>query len=77
MGLVEDEVQRLRDIVNGFESRIKKLEEKALLGGTESPKTTEEIRMILIGPPGAGSLFSPSSHRGLFEVLVVFRQLLS
>ncbi|KEZ40961.1 hypothetical protein SAPIO_CDS7863 [Scedosporium apiospermum] len=54
MGLVEDEVQRLRDIVNGFESRIKKLEEKALLGGTESPKTTEEIRMILIGPPGAG-----------------------
>ncbi|KAL2112572.1 hypothetical protein VUR80DRAFT_7185 [Thermomyces stellatus] len=51
MGLVEDEVQRLRDIVNGLESRIQKLEERAL--GAPTSKT-DELRMILIGPPGAG-----------------------
>lgn len=51
MGLVEDEVQRLRDIVNGFESRIQKLESRAL-GAPAS--TADEVRMILIGPPGAG-----------------------
>lgn len=52
MGLVEDEVQRLRDIVNGFESRIQKLEERAL--GAPASSTADEVRMILIGPPGAG-----------------------
>lgn len=51
MGLVEDEVQRLRDVVNGFESRIQKLEERAL-GAPAS--TADSVRMILIGPPGAG-----------------------
>lgn len=52
MGLVDDEVQRLREVVNGFESRIQKLEERALGGAPAS--TTDELRMILIGPPGAG-----------------------
>lgn len=54
MGLVDDEVQRLRDLVHGFETRIKALEERALGGSGASAKSTEEIRMLLIGPPGAG-----------------------
>ena len=53
MGLVDDEVQRLREVVNGLESRIKSLEERAL-GGAPTSSTAEELRMILIGPPGAG-----------------------
>ena len=51
MGLVDDEVQRLRDVVNGLESRIQKLEQRALGAPTS---TADELRMILIGPPGAG-----------------------
>ena len=51
MGLVDDEVRRLSDIVHGFESRIEKLESRAL-GAPAS--TADSVRMILIGPPGAG-----------------------
>lgn len=53
MGLVDDEVRRLSEVVNGLESRIKSLEERAL-GGAPTPTTADELRMILIGPPGAG-----------------------
>jgi adenylate kinase len=50
MGIVEDELKQLKDIVSSLESRIKKLEAPGL--GLSS--STEELRMILIGPPGAG-----------------------
>lgn len=50
MGVVEDEVKRLHGVVQGLEQRIKKLEERQF----GAPKSTEEVRMILIGPPGAG-----------------------
>lgn len=48
---IEEEVKRLTGVVDTFEARIKALE--ARLAG-EPPKSAEEIRMILIGPPGAG-----------------------
>ena len=51
MGLIEDEVSRLQGKLAQLDARIKALEEKQF---GSSPKTTEEIRMILIGPPGAG-----------------------
>lgn len=51
MGFVEDELKHLRDVIGGLESRIKQLEQRAT--GT-APVTTESLRMILIGPPGAG-----------------------
>lgn len=54
MGAIEDQVQHLHDIVARLEGRIKDLEVKHL-GGTSAPKTIDEIRMILIGPPGAGT----------------------
>ncbi|KAG9257645.1 adenylate kinase [Emericellopsis atlantica] len=50
MGIVEDELKHLKDVVTGLESRIKRLEQR----GTGASPSTEEIRMILIGPPGAG-----------------------
>lgn len=52
MGIVEDELKQLKDVVSSLESRIKRLEQR----GTGSSPSTEELRMILIGPPGAGKL---------------------
>lgn len=53
MGAIEDQVQKLHQVVASLEGRIKDLEVRHL-GGSSAPKSTEEIRMILIGPPGAG-----------------------
>ncbi|ROW17263.1 hypothetical protein VPNG_01263 [Cytospora leucostoma] len=50
MGIIEDEVKGLSAKLEGLEARIKTLEARK----TGSPVTTEQIRMILIGPPGAG-----------------------
>ncbi|KAK3387264.1 adenylate kinase-domain-containing protein [Podospora didyma] len=53
MGYLDDEVKHLRSVIEGLDGRLKALETKAT-GGAAPKKTTEEIRMILIGPPGAG-----------------------
>ncbi|ORY64290.1 adenylate kinase-domain-containing protein [Pseudomassariella vexata] len=50
MGVLDHEVQRLQDIVSGLEHRIEKLEQRQ----TGETKPTEGVRMILMGPPGAG-----------------------
>ncbi|KAK3343713.1 adenylate kinase-domain-containing protein [Lasiosphaeria hispida] len=52
MGYIDDEVKRLQSIVDGLDGRIKALESRQT--GEPRAKTAEEIRMILIGPPGAG-----------------------
>jgi adenylate kinase len=57
----DDTVQTLQDLVNKLESRVKQLEDKlthAQTGTKHAP--AEGVRMILMGPPGAG-VFSPSS----------------
>ncbi len=51
MGLLEDQIRNLNDVIGGLESRIRRLEERRF---GDSPKTPEAVRMILIGPPGAG-----------------------
>jgi adenylate kinase len=51
MGFVEDELKHLRDVISGLDSRIKQLEQRAT--GSASINA-ESLRMILIGPPGAG-----------------------
>jgi hypothetical protein len=53
MGFIEDELKQLKDVISTIDTRIKKLEARA----TGGPVSTEEIRMILIGPPGAGECF--------------------
>ncbi|KAG6018478.1 adenylate kinase [Claviceps pusilla] len=50
MGFVEDELKQLKEVIDGLDSRIKQLE-KRTMGFAPS---TEEIRMIIMGPPGAG-----------------------
>lgn len=54
MGIIEDEVKRLTGVVEGLESRIKQLEQKSFGG---SAKSSEEVRMVIMGPPGAGTAF--------------------
>lgn len=51
MGIIEDEVKALHAKLEGFETRVKALEARQF---GEKPLTGEQIRMILIGPPGAG-----------------------
>ncbi|KAG6019091.1 adenylate kinase [Claviceps sp. Clav32 group G5] len=50
MGFVEDELKQLKEVIGSLDSRIKQLE-KRTMGFSPS---TEEIRMIIMGPPGAG-----------------------
>lgn len=50
MGIIEDEVKGLQGKLDTLEARIKALETRQF---GEKP-TAEQIRMILIGPPGAG-----------------------
>lgn len=51
MGIIEDEVKALHAKLEAFETRVKALEARQFGG---KPLTGEQIRMILIGPPGAG-----------------------
>ncbi|KAK8039677.1 hypothetical protein PG993_008088 [Apiospora rasikravindrae] len=50
MGVIDQELQRLRDVVTGLENRVQSLEERQ----SGEVKSTEGVRMILMGPPGAG-----------------------
>ncbi|KAI0429030.1 adenylate kinase-domain-containing protein [Xylaria sp. FL1042] len=50
MGAIDNEFKRLHDVVTSLEERVKRLEQRQ----SGQPLTTESIRMILIGPPGAG-----------------------
>ncbi len=60
MGALDEQVQQLRDVIASLEDRVKGLE--ARHGGGAAPALSkEEIRMILIGPPGAGR-FTPSGE---------------
>ncbi|KAK3321480.1 adenylate kinase-domain-containing protein [Cercophora scortea] len=52
MGYLDEEVKRLQGIIDTIEGRVRDLETKQF--GSSSKKTTDEIRMLLIGPPGAG-----------------------
>jgi adenylate kinase len=58
MGYLEDEVKRLQTVLSSVEGRLKALEDRQF--GRKAPKTAEEIRMILIGPPGAGKSLTPA-----------------
>jgi len=48
-------VQDLQNLVDKLESRVKQLEDKLQhAAGGPAPSTSSSVRMILIGPPGAG-----------------------
>ncbi|KAI8630697.1 adenylate kinase-domain-containing protein [Xylariaceae sp. FL1651] len=50
MGIIDNEFKRLQDVVTTLEERVKRLEQRQS-GENTSP---DGVRMILIGPPGAG-----------------------
>ncbi|PBP28029.1 adenylate kinase [Diplocarpon rosae] len=51
----DDTVQSLHDLVNKLESRVKELEDKlSHAQGGPKQSASDSVRMILIGPPGAG-----------------------
>jgi adenylate kinase len=54
------EVSDLKDLVAKLESRVHQLEKKLTGGSSGDKSSTESMRMVLMGPPGAGKL---SSHR--------------
>lgn len=56
--ITEDTVDSLKDLINRLESRVHHLE--ARLEGREKPTDVEGVRMILIGPPGAGATHLPT-----------------
>ena len=69
MAPIKDEtVDALKDLVNKLETRVKQLEDKIQHGGSSAaPGASESVRMILMGPPGAGNIlpsFSSDYHRG-------------
>ena len=63
MAPIKDEtVDALKDLVNKLETRVKQLEDKIQHGGSgAAPAANESVRMILMGPPGAGILPTISS----------------
>ncbi|KAI1800716.1 adenylate kinase cytosolic [Daldinia bambusicola] len=48
MGIIDDEMKRLQDVVSSLEDRVRRLEQR------QSGESGESVRMILMGPPGAG-----------------------
>ncbi|KAK4165020.1 adenylate kinase-domain-containing protein [Cladorrhinum sp. PSN259] len=52
MGYLDDEVKRLQSVIANIEGRVQALESRQF--GASPKKTVDEVRMILIGPPGAG-----------------------
>lgn len=66
MAPIKDEtVDNLRDLVQKLESRVQQLEAKlegsAGVSGQQTKGDGPSIRMILMGPPGAGKKNMPSS----------------
>ena len=67
MGVIDNEFKRLQDVVTSLEDRVKRLEQRQSGGDAAS---SDSVRMILMGPPGAGTFFVQFS--GDFLPLVVF-----
>lgn len=49
-----EELKYLKSLVDQLNDKIKSLEEKAK-GAVSSKTPAEQLRMILVGPPGAGA----------------------
>lgn len=55
--LQDQVVDDLKNLVHRLESRVAELEAKLTGGESSSSSASGGVRMILMGPPGAGMLF--------------------
>ena len=60
--ITETTVSDLKDLVHKLEARVHRLESRYDSGGQKPQLTTDSMRMILIGPPGAGALQKTESR---------------
>jgi len=61
--ITEEAVSSLKDMVGKLEARVQDLESR-LTNGSNKPKSiSEQMRIILMGPPGAGKRTSFSLAR--------------
>lgn len=61
--ITEDVVNGLKDTIGKLESRVVDLESR-LVGGQKPQSVAEQMRIILMGPPGAGTqLLYPNANR--------------
>lgn len=56
--ITEQAVDDLKSLIKQLEARVVELESR-LSGGSGNSAPSEGIRMILMGPPGAGAVFCP------------------
>jgi hypothetical protein len=52
--ITDSTVSDLKDLVHKLEARVHQLEERLGEGGKKPKSVSKSMRMILIGPPGAG-----------------------
>ena len=70
----DETVDGLKSIIGKLESRVSQLEDRLVHG--DKPKTvTEHMRMVLMGPPGAGALQSAVLASSFFAMSVANTQL--
>lgn len=58
----EQIIEQLRSHIGSLESRVHELEGKYGKPDTSKASVADGMRMILIGPPGAGTCFSATSQ---------------
>lgn len=56
--ITDEKVQDLKDMIEALEKRVHDLEGKLSSKGSSTTSASESMRMILIGPPGAGETWS-------------------
>jgi len=68
MGAPSDELEYLKSLVSQLNDKIAALEAKAKAALTRSKTPAQQLRAILIGPPGAGkyTLRAVTSHFSRF-----------
>lgn len=70
--ITDDTVEALRDTIRQLESRVRQLESKMGGGDGSSPSRAGQssIRMILMGPPGAGK--TSTAYKNLNVLVLTF-----
>jgi adenylate kinase len=64
--ITDDQVNSLKAQVKALEKRIYELEQKA--SGAPAPNVSDQMRMILIGPPGAGTCSALGARRSAYSL---------